>query len=170
MWNDRNRILHDSSNADTTIMKSAAIDAEITKLYKHMETYAVEDRQFFNLPLALRLRKPLRARRRWLALAKVLTSVSTHDDRKGQTLVNMYFPAVHNVHPKPIHQEIQLPAPPPQLRQQLLTSLLQRLPTNPTRQSRPSTSMQVTPVRPQRQPTINSIFLRRPMDPESRSR
>jgi hypothetical protein len=46
MWHDRNKILHDSSNEDTKMMKSATIDAEIAKLYARTVTYAAEDRQF----------------------------------------------------------------------------------------------------------------------------
>jgi hypothetical protein len=53
MWHDRNKILHDFSNVDTKAMKSAAIDTEITRLYSRTDEYAVEDRQFFAMPLAL---------------------------------------------------------------------------------------------------------------------
>ena len=72
MWHDRNRMLHDPKGEDTQAMKSAAVDVAITKLYENVDSYAAEDRQFFDFPLALRLRKRLRSKRRWLALAKTL--------------------------------------------------------------------------------------------------
>lgn len=85
-----------------------------------------------------------------------------------QTLVNAYFPAVHQVRPQLTHQETQILVPPPPLQQQLLTPLLHWLPSNSTRQLRPTTTMQVAaPVVSQIPPTINSIFLQRPKHSES---
>jgi len=59
-------------------MKGVAFDAEIHRLYDNVDSYAAEDRWRFDLPLALRLKKPLLSRRRWLELAKILVEKSTN--------------------------------------------------------------------------------------------
>jgi hypothetical protein len=57
-------------------MRNAEINDAITKLYEKVDTYAAEDRWYFDLPLTLRLRKPLRSRRRWLVNARILVNKS----------------------------------------------------------------------------------------------
>jgi hypothetical protein len=169
MWHDRNRMLHDPKGEDTQVMKSAAVDVAITKLYENVDSYAAEDRQFFDFPLALRLRKRLRSKRRWLALAKTLASVSTNDDRTGQTALTSFFPTTPIDRPRPDRLETAIPAPPPTRRQGLLTALLSRLPSLPTRLRRPLPSATAESTAPRRQPTITNYLTRRPQDPASHS-
>jgi hypothetical protein len=60
-------------------MRDADINDAITELYEKKDTYAAEDRWYFEkLPLVLHLRKPLRSRRRWLANARILANKSEH--------------------------------------------------------------------------------------------
>jgi hypothetical protein len=44
-------------------MPDAEINDVITKLYEKVDTYSAEDRWYFDVPLEIRLRKPLRSRR-----------------------------------------------------------------------------------------------------------
>jgi len=91
MWEDRNKRLHDPSSEDCRKMKGAAVDAEMHRLYDNIDSYAAEDRWRFDLPLALRLKKPLRSRRRWLELTKILVEKSTNMDTSGQQQLTTYF-------------------------------------------------------------------------------
>lgn len=72
-------------------MKGAAVNEEITKLYENVDSYAAEDRWRFDLPLPLRLQKPLRSRRRWLTLTNVLVEKSTNNDTRGQSHITTFF-------------------------------------------------------------------------------
>jgi len=64
MWEDWNKKLQDSSLVDCQKVKGAALDAEIQRMYDKVDSYAAEDRWHFDLPLALRLKKPLRSQQR----------------------------------------------------------------------------------------------------------
>jgi hypothetical protein len=44
-------------------MHDAEINDAITKLYEKVNTYSAEDRWYFDVPLAIRLCKPLRSRK-----------------------------------------------------------------------------------------------------------
>jgi hypothetical protein len=43
-------------------MRDAEINNAIVKLYDKIKSYSAEDRWYFDVPLAIRLRKPLRLR------------------------------------------------------------------------------------------------------------
>ena len=100
MWIHRNSFLHDPTNTDCCNMKGAAVNAEITALYDKVDSYSAQDRWHFDMPLALRLRTPLRSRRRWLALTKILTAKSTNIDPRGQSRLTTYFQVVQNLRPQ----------------------------------------------------------------------
>ena len=91
MWLHRNSFLHDTTNIDCQQMKGAAVDAAITALYSKVESYAAEDRWRFDMPLSLRLRTPLRSRRRWLTLTRILVEKSSNYDSKGQRRLTTFF-------------------------------------------------------------------------------
>jgi hypothetical protein len=57
------------------MLEADANDA-ITKIYAKVDTYSAEDRWYFDMPLAIRLHKPLRLRRRWLTNARILMDKS----------------------------------------------------------------------------------------------
>ena len=72
MWEHRNAMLHDAQLEASRAMRDAGINDAITKLYGKVDTYSAEDRWYFDVLLAIRLRKPLRSRRRWLINARIL--------------------------------------------------------------------------------------------------
>jgi hypothetical protein len=59
MWEHCNTILHDHQIKSSRQLCDAQINDKITKLYENRDSYDVSDRWYFDLPLALRLRKPL---------------------------------------------------------------------------------------------------------------
>jgi hypothetical protein len=94
MWLHRNSVLHDTTNIDCQQMKGAAVDAAITALYSQVESYAAEDRWRFDMPLSLRLRTPLRSRRRWLTLTRILVEKSSNYESKGQRRLTTFFKVI----------------------------------------------------------------------------
>jgi hypothetical protein len=64
MWEHRNDVLHDTYTQleVSRAMRDAEINDVITKLYEKVDTYSAEDRWYFDVPLAIQLRKPLRSR------------------------------------------------------------------------------------------------------------
>ena len=77
-------------------MKVTAVDFEITQLYGRVDEYVAEDRWCFNLPLILWLKKPLRSKRQWLQLTKVLVKHWTNHDTRGQQAIITYFESLEN--------------------------------------------------------------------------
>lgn len=59
MWDHRNAILHNVELEASWKIRDANINDEIKKLYDNIDSYAAEDRWYFEMPLALRLKKPL---------------------------------------------------------------------------------------------------------------
>jgi hypothetical protein len=51
-----------------------------------------EDRWYFDVPLAIRLHKPLRSRRWWLVNARILVDKSESRTLIGQMMMNQYYP------------------------------------------------------------------------------
>ena len=92
MWEHRNSILHDSQLKASHKIQDAQINDEIMKLYAHIDNYDAANRWYFELPLALRLRRPLRSRRRWLMNARILVDKSVTHAMSGQTNLTTYFP------------------------------------------------------------------------------
>jgi hypothetical protein len=72
-------------------MRDAEINDAITKLYEKVDTYSAEDWWYFDVPLAIQLRKPLRSRRRWLVNARILANKSADRATIGQMTLNQYF-------------------------------------------------------------------------------
>jgi hypothetical protein len=60
--------------AASRAMREAEINDAITKLYNKVDTYSANDWWYFDMPLAIWLRKPLRSRRRWLVNARILVN------------------------------------------------------------------------------------------------
>jgi hypothetical protein len=89
---EENEVLHNTALESSRKMRDADINDAITKLYEKKDTYAAEDRWYFEkLPLVLRLRKPLRSRRRWLVNARILANKSEHRATIGQTMLIQYY-------------------------------------------------------------------------------
>jgi hypothetical protein len=61
MWEHRNTILHNHELEASRTIRDADINDVITKLYANIETYNVADQWYFDMPLALHLKKPLRS-------------------------------------------------------------------------------------------------------------
>jgi hypothetical protein len=92
MWEHRNAVLHKTHLESSRKMREAEINDAITKLYEQVDTYSAEDRWYFDIPLAKRLRKPLRSRCRWLINARILANKSEQRVSIGQTTMNQYYP------------------------------------------------------------------------------
>jgi hypothetical protein len=120
-------------------MKGAAVNAAITALYNNIDTYSAQDRWRFDMPLAIRLRTPLRSRRRWLALTKILIAKSSNLDPRGQSQLTTYFQVVRTLRPR-----------------------ISRLRSPPSSQSSGGSLLAPLPLPP-------ILTCRRPMDPGSRS-
>ena len=76
MWEHCNSILHDSQLKASRKIWDAQINEEIMKLYANIDNYDAANQWYFNLPLALRLRRPLQSRRRWLMNVQILVNKS----------------------------------------------------------------------------------------------
>jgi hypothetical protein len=91
MWEHWNSVLHDTKLEASRVMREAAINDAITKLYEKVNTYSTEDWWFFDVPLAIRLRKPLRSRQHWLVNARILANKSADWATIRQMTLNQYF-------------------------------------------------------------------------------
>jgi hypothetical protein len=97
LWDHRNKVLHDTQIESSRAIRDEEINDEITKLYERVESFAAEDRWYFDkMPLAIRLRKPLRSRRRWLALARVLAAKSEDRIYIGQAPLTAFFQTIQD--------------------------------------------------------------------------
>jgi hypothetical protein len=59
MWEHQNLILHNHELEALRMIQDTDINDAITKLYANIETYDVADWWYFDMPLAIRLKKPL---------------------------------------------------------------------------------------------------------------
>jgi hypothetical protein len=91
MWEHCNTILHDHQIESSRQIHDAQINDKITKLCKNIDSYNVSDRWYFDLPLALHLRKPLCTRWRWLWNAKILVHKSPNWAMLGQMMLMTYY-------------------------------------------------------------------------------
>jgi hypothetical protein len=78
-------------------MREAEINDAITKLYDKVNTYYADDWWYFDMPLAIRLRKPLHSRRRWLVNARILVNKLADRASIGQTMMNQYFAHIPSI-------------------------------------------------------------------------
>jgi hypothetical protein len=62
MWVHRNEVLHNMQLESSRKMLEADVNDAIMKIYAKVNTYLAEDQWYFDMPLAIRLRKPLRLR------------------------------------------------------------------------------------------------------------
>jgi hypothetical protein len=62
-----------------------------------VDTYSADDRWYFDMPLAIWLRKPLRSRRRWLVNTQILVNKSADHASIGQTTMNQYFAHIPSI-------------------------------------------------------------------------
>jgi hypothetical protein len=56
-----------------------------------VDMYSAEDRWYFDVALAIQLRKPLRSRWRWLINARILVNKLADRTSLGQTTMNQYY-------------------------------------------------------------------------------
>jgi hypothetical protein len=91
MWEHRNNVLHDMQLEVSCAMRDAEINDVITKLYEKVDTYSAEDRWYFDVPLAIRLRKPLRSCRQWLINARIIVNTSADNASLGQMTMNQNY-------------------------------------------------------------------------------
>jgi hypothetical protein len=56
-----------------------------------VDTYSAEDLWYFDVPLAIRLRKRLLSRWRWLVNARILVNKSEDQVSVGQITMNQYY-------------------------------------------------------------------------------
>jgi hypothetical protein len=92
MWEHRNSVLHDTLLEFSRRMRDAEINNAIVKLYDKVERYLTDDRWYFDVPLAIRLCKPLRSRRQWLVNARILVDKLESWASIGQMMLNQYYP------------------------------------------------------------------------------
>jgi hypothetical protein len=78
-------------------MLEADVNDAITKIYVKVDTYLAEDQWYFDMPLAIRLCKPLRLSQRWLTNARILVDKSAQRAAIGQTMMNQYYPHLLSV-------------------------------------------------------------------------
>jgi hypothetical protein len=62
------------------------------KLYVQVDVFAAEDHWYFDVPLMIRLCKPLQLRHQWLINARILANKSEQRTTIGQTILNQYYP------------------------------------------------------------------------------
>jgi hypothetical protein len=91
IWEHHNSV-HDMQIEFLRKMRDTEINDLIAKLYEKVDTYLAEDQWYFNVPLAIRLCKPLRSRRQWLLNARTLVDKSENRASIGQTTMNQYYP------------------------------------------------------------------------------
>jgi hypothetical protein len=96
MWEHHNAVLHNHELEASCKIRDADINAEITCLYENVDSYAVEDHWYFDMPLALRLWKPLCSCQQWLVNARVLVSKSGDRINIGQVPLTTYFPPLQS--------------------------------------------------------------------------
>jgi hypothetical protein len=72
-------------------MHDAEINDAITKLYEKIDTYSAKDWWYFDVLLAIWLRKPLRSRQHWLVNARILANKSADWATIRQMTLNQYF-------------------------------------------------------------------------------
>jgi hypothetical protein len=92
MWEHQNAVLHDTQLESSWMVRNAEINDAITKLYAQVDVFAAEDRWYFDVPLMIRLHKPLWSRCRWLINARILANKSEQCTMIGQTTLNQYYP------------------------------------------------------------------------------
>jgi hypothetical protein len=93
MWEHQNLVLYDTQLKFSRRMRDAKINNAIVKLYDKTKSYSAEDsRWYFDVPLAIRLRKPLRLRQRWLVNVTILVDKSKSRASIGQMTMNQYYP------------------------------------------------------------------------------
>jgi hypothetical protein len=134
MWDHRNKVLHDRQLESSRAIRDEEVNDAITKLYGQVDSFAAEDRWYFEMPLALHLRKPLRSRKRWLTLARVLASKSGERVFVGQTPLTAFFQVLRN-HRRVLNASLEPVIEP--VRQLVQTSLSAWRPQDPVEVARP---------------------------------
>jgi hypothetical protein len=97
MWEHQNAVLHNMQLESSRKMLEADVNDAITKIYAKVDTYSTEDQWYFDMPLAIWLRKPLRLRQRWLINARILVDKSAQRAATGQTMMNQYYPHLPSI-------------------------------------------------------------------------
>jgi hypothetical protein len=59
MWEHWNAVLHDTQLESSRTVRNAETNDAITKLYAQVDVFAAEDHWYFDVPLTIRIRKPL---------------------------------------------------------------------------------------------------------------
>jgi hypothetical protein len=97
MWEHRNAMLHNMQLESSRKMLEADVNDAIMKIYVKVDTYLAEDQWYFDMPLAIRLHKPLRLSQRWLTNARILVDKSAQHAAIGQMMMNQYYPHLPSV-------------------------------------------------------------------------
>jgi hypothetical protein len=85
-------VLHDMQIEFSRKVRDAEINDLIAKLFEKVDIYSAEDWWYFNVPLAIRLRKPLWSRWQWHVNAIILVEKSENRASIGHTTMNQYYP------------------------------------------------------------------------------
>jgi hypothetical protein len=94
MWEHWNAILHNHELEASRTIRDANINDVITKLYANIETCDEADRWYFDMPLAIHLKKPLWSHQQWLTNTKLLVTKLHSQINIGQVQLTMYYPTV----------------------------------------------------------------------------
>ena len=113
LWMGRNSILHDANSEGSAILH-ASLNRAITQLYAVSATLSPTVQSYFSLPLADRLKRSPRQRKRWLRLAQLATSHSSASGSRQQ-LVTTYYRHALAAAPAAV-----TPTAPPLLQQQYI--------------------------------------------------
>jgi hypothetical protein len=90
LWAARNDILHDSEE-ETAAIVHVRINSEIKQLYLDKKHFSQSDQAYFTIPMESILKLNIRGRRRWLYLARLVSSRARERVNIGQQLVPTYF-------------------------------------------------------------------------------
>ena len=124
LWAARNNILHNGTIESDAIL-NASIDAEINQIYWEKDKYQPNDRNYFCIPVENILRCNTRGKRRWLYLARVVSSQAlkrAKTSHKIQQPLQTFFPPKKST-TNPTTKTKQTPTPLVQLKHYQQTSL-----------------------------------------------
>ena len=90
MWTHRNTILHGKEETAKAISESS-VDQRIKQHYAEQLEYAVSDQIIFDLPLIIRLKRPLRSKKHWLVLAGRYHPTTRARKMGNQPVITRFF-------------------------------------------------------------------------------
>ena len=90
MWTHQNTILHGKEETAKAISESS-VDQRIKQHYAEQLEYAVSDQIIFDLPLIIRLKRPLRSKKHWLVLAGRYHPTTRARKMGNQPVITRFF-------------------------------------------------------------------------------